>query len=226
MNLIKYGATLIAGVFIGGAITYKILKDKSEEMIDEEVEAMRAYYEAKYNPPKEEETEEKQEAGDNVVKLNHRKVIGDKKKINYNQYSKHLGSLTRDDGGEDEDTEDGEEDPNDITTRDEPYIISKEEFEETADHFDKITLTYYSVDDVLAENDEPINDIMSMVGDALTSFGVKSGDKDVVYIRNENVATDFEVCRLNDSYSKVVLGILPEKKTRTKAPKKVVNEDE
>lgn len=90
-----------------------------------------------------------------------------------------------------------------------PYIITQEEFSNEMLFYDKSTITYYSVDDVLVdENEEMISDVDSTVGDtALTSFGEGSNDPDIVYVRNEKISTDFEVIRVFKSYSKDILGI-------------------
>lgn len=112
--------------------------------------------------------------------------------------------------GEDE-LEDGfEEDPHNLDfEEDEPYIISVEDFEYSMNHLDKITLFYYDYDDILTdEMDEVIPDPTVVVGmDALTSFGDRSGDKNIVYIRNPHTKTDYEVVKMQDSFQERILGI-------------------
>jgi hypothetical protein len=74
------------------------------------------------------------------------------------------------------------------------------------------------VDDTLSdENEEIISDVSYVIGyDALSSFGDGSDDPDIVYVRNEKLQTDYEVTRLNKSYSETVLGVIPEKKPRAR----------
>ena len=103
--------------------------------------------------------------------------------------------------GEDE-LEDGfEEDPHNLDfEEDEPYIISVEDFEYSMNHLDKITLYYYDYDDILTdEMDEVILNPTVVVGiDALTSFGDRSGDKNIDLHRNPHTKADYEVvkCRI------------------------------
>lgn len=111
----------------------------------------------------------------------------------------------------DEPEEEGE--PN----KDYPYIIDTQAFmEETLVPFgdaeqyhDKITLTYFEKDDTLCdESESPIPDVETIIGsDALSNFGRKSEDTNIVYIRNHAIATDFEIIRDRRSFATVVHGI-------------------
>lgn len=93
-------------------------------------------------------------------------------------------------------------------TGDRPYVISDEQFNEENDHFDKISLTYYEDDCTLAdEGDEMITDVDNTVGrENLDKFGELSDDPEVVYVRNEKIAVDYEIIRLSKSYSDTVMG--------------------
>lgn len=96
----------------------------------------------------------------------------------------------------------------------EPYIITVDEFMEAsdADARTQITLTYYSDDDVLAdEKDLPIDSIDYTIGiENLSKFGEGSGDGRIVYIRNEYIDVDFEVILHQGNYSEIVHGITKE----------------
>ena len=93
-------------------------------------------------------------------------------------------------------------------TGDRPYVISDEQFNEENDHFDKISLTYYEDNCILAdEGDEIVTDIDGTVGrENLDKFGELSDDPEVVYVRNEKIAVDYEIIRLSKSYSDTVMG--------------------
>lgn len=76
-----------------------------------------------------------------------------------------------------------------------PYTISPTQFVNEEPYYDKITLEYYD-DDVLANalSEEIIEDINAAIGlESLTKFG--EYEDDVVYVRNENRSTDYEVIR-------------------------------
>lgn len=90
-----------------------------------------------------------------------------------------------------------------------PYVISYEEFSEEHPEFSKITLTYFDADDVLCDDrEEIIPDKEYSIGeDSLEHFGEDSNDKDVVYVRNERLSTDYEVVRSQGSYEAVILGM-------------------
>lgn len=95
----------------------------------------------------------------------------------------------------------------------EPYMISIDDFDAGyPERYNTESLTYYAVDDILAnDEDEIINDAESTIGaDALDHFGAEaaemSGDSETMYIRNEKLHCDYEVTRIHQSYHQVVLG--------------------
>lgn len=90
-----------------------------------------------------------------------------------------------------------------------PYVISFEEYNENANDWEQGGLTYYEGDDVLAdEADNPIPEIEATVGyDNLNRFGQGSGDKNVVYIRNERIQSDFEIIHSPSKFVEHVTGL-------------------
>lgn len=94
---------------------------------------------------------------------------------------------------------------------DDPYIISREQYNED-DEYDQYGLTYYEKDGVLceADGDSIVEDENHIVGDALSHFGEKSNDRDVVYVENPGTTTKYEVIRVHGSYQEFVLGIKDE----------------
>lgn len=106
------------------------------------------------------------------------------------------------------------------------YSISTDDFfneTEEESSYDKITLTYYTKDLTLADDrDEMIPHPYSILGEPGMNleFGLDPRDPDVIYIRNDKIATDFEILRSDESYVEAVLGFdlvePPLKKTRKK----------
>lgn len=92
---------------------------------------------------------------------------------------------------------------------DAPYIIPVQAYMDCEEMYDQLTLTYYSVDKVLAnEAEEVVEDVEGTVGrHNLHNFGVESGNDDTVYVRNDKRAADYEILRVEDAYSQVVQGI-------------------
>lgn len=89
-----------------------------------------------------------------------------------------------------------------------PYVISYDEYFENPKDYDQRTITYFSKDDVLVEErDTPIEDVLGIVGpNALDQFGHGSNDPNIVYVRNDHLSMDFEICWDPDSFEETVLG--------------------
>lgn len=87
-----------------------------------------------------------------------------------------------------------------------PYVIHKDEHGEK--EYTETTLTYYVLDDVLAdERDTIIEDQDMVVGAAnLDKFGHGSQDANIVYVRNDELGVDVEVCRSQQAYAEAVHG--------------------
>lgn len=102
-------------------------------------------------------------------------------------------------------------DRNGLRADNKPYLISLDEFSNTEDAWSKISLTYYEDDDVLAdENDKAIlpGDIDRMVGEIhLEFFGLRSQDKNIVYVRNGQLSADFEITRNSGNFNEIVLNV-------------------
>ena len=108
-------------------------------------------------------------------------------------------------------------------TFEEPFVISYDEFSDENTEFDKITLRYYEGDDTLVDDrEEPIDNVRQTIGpDALNRFGYKSHDKNIVYVRNERISSDFEIIRDRSDYNETVAGF---EKPKTKVRKMKVGD--
>lgn len=86
-----------------------------------------------------------------------------------------------------------------------PYIIHRDEFIQEEMGYDQSTVTYYRGDDIMADiHDVPIYNHSNMFGEL--KFGHGSGDKNVVYIRNETLQMEWEVLLHTGRYEVEVLG--------------------
>lgn len=81
-----------------------------------------------------------------------------------------------------------------------PYLITMETFDDADPAFEKISLEYYTEDDCLVENDEPI-DIDSSVGRENIDRLAKRMDLIVIYVRNEKIGVDYEVTKIISKWS-------------------------
>lgn len=94
----------------------------------------------------------------------------------------------------------------------EPWIVSRQEFEDAPESFSKDSVVYYEGDDTLCDTlDQTVPDIEKTIGRRhLDMFGVLSDDPQIVYVFNEKVDTYFEVALHSGAYSVQVLGLDPE----------------
>ena len=87
-----------------------------------------------------------------------------------------------------------------------PYVIHRDEFFADEKGYDnQTTLTFYSGDNVLCdENDTPVYNPEKIVG--VLEFGKGSGDPNVVYVRNERLEAEYEILLDTGFYQLEVLG--------------------
>jgi len=90
-----------------------------------------------------------------------------------------------------------------------PYIIHQDEFMVNESEFPQVTLTYYELDEVLADvDDTKIPNVESLVGaSTLSRFGHGSDDYNVVYVRNPHLEMEYEICRIQKSFEVEVQGL-------------------
>lgn len=97
----------------------------------------------------------------------------------------------------------------------EPYVLTEEEYFEPNPElsFDKETLTFFAGSNTLVDaKEEIIPNPTNIVGqEALDYFRTRKSGREVVYARNEKIATDFEIIREDGTYGELILGIIPEK---------------
>lgn len=91
----------------------------------------------------------------------------------------------------------------------EPYVVSRDSYENEYLSFKKESLVYFVEDDVLCDDhDDIVENREKFIGtEALNSFGENSDDEDIVYVRNFAKSMDFEIVREHQSYKENVLGI-------------------
>lgn len=204
--------SFIGGAAVGSLICFALLKEKYENLANEEIEHMNNYYEEELKNVrevveeiKESEEQEKRTYVDYVKKYSPDEIVKDK------YYDMPYPDVIDEDYHEDDSPP--EDPPENDLLYEEPFVISREDFDDTYAHFDKITITYYEQDDVLADSqDEVIPDIESVVGyEALCRFGDMSDDDNIVYVRNGRLGSDYEIILAQESYTESVLGIVHDK---------------
>ena len=238
-NIIKGLVIFATGVGIGALVANKLLKNKYETLVQEEIDSVKASFQKRVV----DKYEEDKKKHDLIDYNNEKKSLIYRKTLNkYNTYDELKDDIdpaeleTPPEGDEDDDEpeedEPEEDEPDDGEDDDEysedeeismellnrrdhitPYVITSEEFSEEKDYYDKLSIYYYNEDDTLADDQEEIiPDVASIIGnDALHCFGKGSHDPEVVFVRNERLASDFEVLRMQQSYQETVVGIIPDR---------------
>ncbi len=116
-----------------------------------------------------------------------------------------------------------EEGEKEIAKSDRIMIISMDDYDSDRSH-NKEPIGYYEGDTTFANAaEEIIDDPVSIFGPNIhLHFGEESQDPDIVYVRNENNGVDYEITRIHNSYSVVVMGIPEEKPKESKGKRKRV----
>lgn len=185
------GVTLVVGMIVGTGIgilaTRSYFKTTYETKADVEIESMKKYYEG-------------------LLKKTKDAVIFESKEPPLIQYitedtPKHLKELKEQLEEEVPHVSDYIKAFNQEQPITEPYIITPEIYFEEDDGFEKITLTYYMRDQILADDhDCMLEDIESAVGlDWEDGFGDYVNG--VVYVRNEFRHCDYEIMAVDGSFT-------------------------
>ena len=100
--------------------------------------------------------------------------------------------------------------------REEPFLISRREMEETEFSFIKSTLTYYEGDGIMADDD---NEVLEYVENhiGLTLLRALPYMRDLeepntVFVRNERLRADYEILVAHEAYSELILGFTNDRK--------------
>lgn len=196
--------TFVTGLVIGSVVTYVIVKDKFEKIAQEEIDSVKEVFGRRV----EKEADKKVEkiAKKEVEKIRKEYNEYDNLTKNYTSYSKNKTEENIEDVEYEEvceNDEDGVEldEIERASDYDRPYIIEPQEFG-ALDGYSLITLYHYS-DNVLADDcDELVEDLDDVVGEDYAShFG--EYEDDCVYVRNDRLKADYEICRDLRKYSDV-----------------------
>lgn len=218
-EVIFLGGGLALGLVSGMLIMRGHLKDKYERIAQEEIDSVKQRYRLLRKEGLENPRDSISIKGE--VESNYHEALND---LGYTREGSEDDGMfadsppgvpipPRDNSKQDQELDLSDDDEWDwlLSNRDpsKPYIISVDEYMLENDHFDKETLAYYEEDDTLCDtSDRPIDDPESVVGnDPLLRFGTGSGDKNIVYVRNESTSVDYEIIRDERAYTEVVLGL-------------------
>jgi hypothetical protein len=98
---------------------------------------------------------------------------------------------------------------------DQPYPIHRDEFQSNESGYNQNECVYYAGDDIMTDAfNVPIYNYHDVVGEL--KFGFGSGDPKVVYIRNDDLGSEYEILKHMGMYSTEVLGLEIEDNLRVK----------
>lgn len=196
--------TFVAGLVIGSAVTYVVVKDKFEKIAQEEIDSVKEVFGRRVE----------KEADKKVEKIAEKEVEKIRKEYNeYDNLTKNYTNYSKTEVEEDKDEEVCENDEDRVelfeveraSDSDRPYVIDPWDFG-GEDGYDTVTLNYYA-DGVLTDSDDNViedEDIDDFVGkDFAEHFG--EYEKDCVCVRNDRLKIDYEICRDLIKYSTLLL---------------------
>lgn len=163
--------TFAAGAVIGSAVTWKIVKDRYENLIQEEIASIRVAFS---------NTQSNEQAGDDTETTeDDEEEPDDFEDEDYTEYAELANNYKSEKGGAE-----------DVGSK--PYVISPYDFGEL--DYTQFELTYYA--DGILEDDtyEIVTDIEDLIGeDSLNTFGEYEDDS--VFVRNDRLRADFQILR-------------------------------
>lgn len=198
----------ILGAAAGSLLTWKLVEKKYRDLAEEEIESVREYYIGKDEHDK---FIKNIEVGPDPnikieeVRLTKEDIKGtpeyDKMLDDLGYTNEEMERLLDDPDVSIEKTDDGFEvyiEPGEEHI--EPYIISPEEFGELEGH-DRRNWTYYSDFVLTNELGDIVSNPESYIGDALSHFG--DFEDDAVHVRNENIECDYEIIKVEESFTEI-----------------------
>ncbi len=224
--LIRCLVTFIVGMGVGFLAAQKMLEKKYADLAQDEIDSVKETFGRTREPIVESITDDDPacEAFRRDMQKEEERVIKERKAglnsgltrsslegLRENPYEKAkreynvMGVVTDAAGMTEEDMQEADEDE---LESDSPYQITSEQFTEECEHHDKVSLYYYRVDDVLSgENEEIIENVEECIGyDALAVLDTQG----TVWVRNEELAVDYEVISINKTYAEAVHGMTEE----------------
>lgn len=179
-----------AGLTVGSAVTWKILKKKYERLATEEIELALEKFskltkKLSEDIPEEEPKEESQDELESENDNSESEITEFEDKITQLGYADY-SSMSNNRGG--------------IKSVTKPRVITPEEFD-MEDEYEIVSLSYYT-DGVLADEfGNIIDDVDGTVGcDSLNHFGDYENDPDCVYVKNDELRTVYEILLTSEKY--------------------------
>lgn len=90
-----------------------------------------------------------------------------------------------------------------------PYVIHQNEYNHSNPNYSKLIFTYWAIDGIITDEDDesPVINGDVIVGLENLKFGHGADDSDVVYVRNDVLEMDMQICRVNRNYHEEALNM-------------------
>ena len=174
----------IAGAGLGAIVSWQFLKNKYEQIANDEIASVKEAYNKKNDISSDESEEDEFQEKSADGKLVETTLPSEEE---VSEYKKIVSNYTS--------NENEEKGVTDMPRG--PYVIKPEEFGNM--DYDLVSLEYYADKVLVDEDDHPIQDVEYMVGeDSLEHFG--EYEEDAVYVRNDLIKTDFEILLVESRY--------------------------
>lgn len=180
-----------AGILTGSLCTWYSTKKYYEKIANDEIESMKEWLARRVEEQDEKAEEQSSESAEKPtspsMKPNLMEYAAMVKDLGYTDYSRRM-----------EEPEKEAKEDEEVDEMDRPYVIEPEEFGEC--DYEEVSLTHYADGVLTDEQDNPIEDVDSMVGeDYAEHFGEYEDDS--VFVRNDRMQTDFEILADQRNYS-------------------------
>lgn len=188
MSKSTFGAFCL-GAVLGAATAWLCLKKYYADIAQEEIDSVKETFSGRANAKKNilHENKSNKKPNDMALKPDLVEYMNKLQEEGYVNYTEHSKKSTRETN----------------LSSDDIRVIAPEVFGDSDEHT-LIELTYYAGDKVLADDgDEIIEDLSSTVGeDFADHFG--EYEDDAVFVRNDRLKCDYEICRDPRSFADVV----------------------
>lgn len=185
----KSATAFVIGAAIGSIIAWKLLEAKYERLAREEIDSVKEVFSRREQvnpaPVEDDETVEAVEDEEENTRAEDKETATQI----IREYNKYSSNSNQEQVGE-------------RKMANKPYVISPSEFGEIYE-YDTISLTYYSDQVLVDEDDELVEDVERLVGfDSLTHFGEYEDDS--VFVRNDTLKCDYEILFDHRKYTDVI----------------------
>ena len=181
----------VAGVAVGSAATWHYVKQKYEQIAQEEIDSVKEVFSKKEEVTVDSSSNDSRSMAEKAK--DKPSIVEYAAKLHEEGYTNYSTNKTEEVKKEVIDKE---------MYNEKPYIITPDEFGDI-DGYETISLSYYA-DKILADdNDEVVDDVEDVVGfESLNHFGEYEDDS--VFVRNDRLRCDYEILLDKRRYADVI----------------------